>query len=112
MTKQTHSNVVQIIVTDPWEVGDTPRRAKVLGEKGNALLVEYETPFQYKNTTCRFFVVSPRHENVEIQSILARESVLCGMTLITPEQREGDNPFDLRLWRGGIAFIADVQGVE
>ncbi len=112
MTKQAHSNVVRIIVTDPWEAGDAPRCAKVLGEKDNALLVEYETPFQYKNITCRFFVVSPRHEDVEIQTALAGESVLCGMTLITPEQREGDDPFDLRLWRGGIAFIADVQGVE
>jgi len=112
MTMQTHSHVVQIIVTEPWEVGDMPRRAKVLDEKNNALLVEYEIPFQYKNTTCKFFVLSPRHENVEIQTALVGKSVLCGMTLITPEQRMGNNPFDLRLWRGGVAFIADIQGVE
>ena len=104
-----HSRIVQIIVTEPWEVGDAPRRAKVLEDAAGSWLVEYEEPFRYQDVPCQYFILSPRHEGKHLCDIIKGTSLLCSMTRITPEQRNSANPFDLSSWRGGVAFIADVQ---
>ena len=111
------STALTITISEPWELGEAMKWQPLHGEllrsvndeRGGQVLIKLDDPVEYREKTCRHVIASPRHVGVEMASLSAGKTVLCGMTGISEQQAESSNPFDLSSWRGGIAFIGDVK---
>jgi hypothetical protein len=108
---------VLIRLSDPWDLGESfgwePLGAEIVAIRDNAecgaLLLRLENPFIYKDVRCEYFVATPRHEGTSVQDMVTRKSpVLCGITCVSEDRLEAEDPFDLSWWRGGVAGIGDV----
>lgn len=104
---------IYVKVSDPWELGEAlhwqPLSAAIVSIENESALVRLDSPFEFKNTVCEFFVASPRHEGDAMSDLIAGRPLFCGMTRISPEQAESSRPHDLSSWRGGIAMIATLE---
>lgn len=100
-------------ISDPWELGEALKweafDAEIVSMTGDDILIRLLKPFVYRETTCEFFVASPRYEGDHVELLRDGKSLFCGITRITPEQANSDNPFDLSKWRGGIAIIGSLD---
>lgn len=100
-------------ISDPWELGEALKweavEAEIVSVVGDNILIRFLKPFTYRETVCEFFVASPRYEGDHIETLCKDKKLFCGMTLITPEQANSSNPFDLSRWRGGIAIIGNLD---
>ena len=112
MSSLLHSNI-SIRISDPWELGEAlrwePINAEIIGVNGDDILIQLLKPFDFKGTSCEFFIASPRHEGDHAVELLNVGSLFCGMTRITTNQARSNNPFDLSNWRGGIAIIGNLD---
>lgn len=102
---------------DPWELseflgrqhlelggiimGVDVRTDKYYGNQEELAIVKLNSPFQYKNVTCEYFIASPRYENTSLNSLTSGQDVTCALTRIPAEQVHSIDPFDLSWWRGG-----------
>jgi hypothetical protein len=104
---------VTVKLSDPWELGEAlkwePLAGAIVSTEGESALVRLSNPFEFKNTTCEFFVASPRHEGHTISELADGKSLFCGMTRISSEQAKSLSPCDLTNWRGGVAMIATLE---
>jgi hypothetical protein len=114
---------VTVKFSEPWELGNvlgwqsreativdvTQRVNQYYGNREELALLKLKSAFEFRNTTCEYFVASPRYANESLSSLVSGQSVQCGMTLITAEQATSIDPFDLTKWRGGIAATASLQ---
>jgi hypothetical protein len=103
-------------ISDPWELGEALKwetfDAEIISVIGDNILIRLLKPFIYKETRCEFFVASPWHEGDHVEALRNNKTLFCGMTRITPEQANSDNPFDLSCWREGIAIIGNIDLAE
>lgn len=104
---------VSIRISDPWELGEALKwemlDAEIIAMGADNILIRLLKPFVYEATNCEFFVASPRHKGEHVEKLCNGQSLFCGMTRITSEQANSDNPFDLTSWRGGIAIIGNLD---
>jgi len=100
-------------ISDPWELGEALKwealDAEIISVIGDNILIRLLKPFVYRETRCEFFVASPRHEGDHIEALSNDKTLFCGMTRVTPEQANSNNPFDLSRWRGGVALIGNLD---
>ena len=110
---------LKIIVSEPWDFGDIqgcgPFVGEVLkehdsgdGKECEAVLIKLEKPLTYKDSKCEYFVGAPRHEGSALTDLLNGATITCGLTHISEDSANSDNPFDLSQWRGGIGLIGDL----
>jgi hypothetical protein len=69
------------------------------------------TPLSYDSTYCEYFVASPRHEGLDLESLVSGATVNLGFTRISPERATSTNALDLSWWRGAIGLIGTVQKI-
>jgi len=114
---------VVIKLSDPWELGEAlgwkelegvildvdVRIDKYYGNQEELALLKLDSPFEYNNTTCEYFIISPRMEGGSLNFLISGESVNFAMTRISQEQAHSKDPFDLSKWRGGVAAIATLE---
>ena len=104
---------VSMRISDPWELGEALKweafDAEIVAVSDDNVLIRLLEPFVYKETTCEYFVASPRHEGDHVDKFRNGKSLFCGLTHITSEQAKSDDPFDLTKWRGGIAIIGNLD---
>jgi len=113
------TTLVEIKVSDPWELGESiiwqPLHGEIVcvvsNKLGGGALIRLHESLNYLGAKWDYLIASPRHHGVEIIGIENGKSVGCGVTGITEAQAKSDAPFDLSAWRGGLAFIGDVSGV-
>jgi hypothetical protein len=106
-------NQVIIKISDPWDLGVLlkwePLPATIISSGNKAIVLRLIAPFQYKKTSCEYFVASARHEGTSIDELRNGKTIFCALTRITEEQANSENPTDLSKWRGGLGIIGDVE---
>ncbi len=111
---------VTLSITDPWELGEAIRWQPLHGEvlqfsddvQGGRALVRLDAIVEYGGRGWNYVVVSPRHEGSRIASIQAGNPVLVACTGVTDSEAESYVRVVPETWRGGLAFIADMQVTE
>jgi len=113
MSSKLNNLVIKLTVSDPWEFctenGEGPFSATIVStDEHESILLKLENSLKYDGHDCEYFVASPRHEGVQIES-LEKNELDCNMKLIPKDKAESDNPFDLSWWRGGLGLIATIE---
>jgi hypothetical protein len=117
-----HTPIV-IRLSDPWELGEVlgwqELRAviidvetatdKLYRSQQEMAIVRLDDPFVFRNTSCEYFVASPRHRGSSLSRLASGQSVFCGITQIPEEKAHSRDAFNLSKWRGGIAAIATLE---
>ena len=106
---------VHVRISDPWELGELIQwkalEATIVNVESDNILIKLLNPFAYKGNHCEFFVVTPRHEGDHLEKLRNGKSLFCGLTRITSEQANANNPFDLQSWRGGVVAIGNIDPI-
>lgn len=108
---------ISIIVSDPWDVGEAvswqPIKGQLLkmetDEHGGKALIKFNAPVSYRGVSYCYAVASPRLEGHHMAEIQAGKMVCSALTGIADQQAKSSNPMDISNWRGGLAFIGDVE---
>jgi hypothetical protein len=109
MPEQLLNHVIQMIVSEPWDLAGRTIRGRIVAKSDDALLIMVSDPFEYQGARCEYLVANPRYEGGHFQSLADGECVQSGVTKIDAEKARGTNPFDLSAWRGGPVMLADIQ---
>jgi len=105
-------------ISDPWDLGEqlgwptleaTIVNVKDEGSLPISIAIKLTNPFVYKDTRCKFFIVSPRLERNDFSQLNKKQSVFSGFTRVSSDQIAADDPFDLSHWRGGVALIGSIE---
>lgn len=107
------------MLSDPWDLGEAlkwqPLRGDLLqathDKHGGKALIELNESISYRGFVCRYIVASPRQKGGEIKELQNGKTVCCAMTGISDEQAKPSAAMDLSDWRGGVAFIGDIQPI-
>jgi hypothetical protein len=74
-----------------------------------AILIKLECPFYYQSMYYEYIVAFPRQSDYLIDDLLKNKRVFCSLIKIPPKKLETDDPFDTSWWRGGGAFLGDIE---
>lgn len=108
---------VKLSISEPWELGEAFGWRPLYGEvlqftgdlQGGRALIKLDEVLEHGGKCWRYVVVSPRHEGVQIVAIQAGNSVLVACTGVTDSDAESCDEVVPKKWRGGLAFIADME---
>jgi hypothetical protein len=108
---------ILIVVSDPWNVGEAlgwkPIQGQLLGTRtvngAGRALIKFNDPVSYRKQSYCYAVASPRLEGRDISEIREGKVLGCAITGISDEQAVSCNPMDISKWRGGFAFVGDIQ---
>lgn len=108
---------VTIVVSEPWELGVAtnwvPIKGKVVSvqvcQHGGRALVQLEPPVEHRGATYAFAVASPRLQGHGAENVVAGTRMCASLVGISDEQAVSADPFDTSSWRGGLAFIGDIE---
>ena len=108
---------ILITVSDPWEFGEVtkwqPIRGNLLEIAGNEsearALIELDQALSFGGSLWHFVIAAPRHHGDEISTLRSGKKISATFIGVSNEQVESDAAFDTRGWRGGLAFIGDVE---
>lgn len=103
-----HTPIV-IRLSDPWELrellGWQELRAaiidvkaatdKLYGSQQEMAIVRLDDPFVFRDTSCEYFVASPRRRGSRLSRLVSGQSVFCGITRIPEEKAHSRDAFDL-----------------
>jgi hypothetical protein len=108
---------VKIIVSDPWDLGESIHWQPLGGElirvskgavAGHAL-IKLDAPIDYGDVQWQFVIGTPRHSGDRFESLGPGLKVAGAFRGLTLQQAALENPFDAVGWRGGLAFIAEIE---
>lgn len=110
---------ISIMLSDPWDLGEAlkwrPLRGELLqmtpDDHGGKALIELNESISFRDSVFRYVVASPRHKGSEIAELRNGKKVFCAMTGVSDEQAESGAAMDINSWRGGAAFIGDIQAI-
>jgi hypothetical protein len=108
---------VRVTVSDPWDLGESLGWKPLIGVlvkadanmDGGRALIKFDNPIDYRRTSYQFAVAAPRHEGDSLKAIEAGRKVYCSFTGVSSEHASSDNPLSTEHWRGGLAFIGDLE---
>lgn len=111
---------VRVYLDDPWDlvtaVGSGPLQATVLQVGGDSWLPEAQSlllrlagPFEYGGVVCEYVIASSRYRKDDLAGVARGSSVACSFTRISSAQAASDGPFDLGVWRGGLAWLGTLS---
>lgn len=108
---------VVITLSDPWDLGEALGWQPIEGEfvrfdveceRGQAL-IKLRKPISYRGTSCGFLAAVPRHEDGSFKTIQKGCKLFCSFTGIANEAAHFNHDFSTAEWRGGLAFIGDLE---
>ena len=110
---------ISIMLSDPWDLGEAlkwqPLRGELLemtpDEHGGKVLIRLDEDVSYRDSVCRYLVASPRYKGSQIAELLTGKKVSCGITGISDDQAKSSAAMDISNWRGGLAFIGDIESI-
>jgi hypothetical protein len=111
---------IKIHISDPWDLGESlnwePLEGSLIAISdfplGGMALIKLNKSFNYKSTECEYFIATPRYTGANIKTLVKEGSMICGITRIPKELAESQNPFDLSLWRGGVAILGKLELIK
>lgn len=118
MARNLKNRKITLKLSDPWDLGEqlgwSELEAIIVNVKDDggvpiSIAIKLVNPFDYKNTSCEYFIASPRHEGTDFTAFFKGQAVFCGLTRISSDQIATVNPFDLSHWRGGIGLIGEIE---
>jgi hypothetical protein len=117
MSTETMAHRVTLSIADPWELGEAISWRLLQGEvlqfaddlRGGRALVRLDDTVEYAGRDWNYVVVSPRHEGSRIASFQNGSPVPVACMGLTDAEAELYGPGVPETWRGGLAFIADLQ---
>ena len=78
-------------------------------ERGGRALIKLDASVNYRGSSWRYVVVSPRHKGNEIAWLQTGKKLLAAVTGIADEQAESSDALNTSTWRGGLAFTGEVE---
>jgi hypothetical protein len=75
----------------------------------NAIIIKLITPFDYGGHHYEYLIATPRKADDSFHTLLKGASVFCSVLKLPSDRISSDDPFDTSWWRGGAAFIGDVE---
>lgn len=118
MAKKLKDRKIVLRLSDPWDLGKqlgwSELEAIIVSVKDDggvpiSIAIKLVSPFDYKNTSCEYFIASPRLGRAGLAGLLKGQAVFCGLTRVASDQIVAADPFDLSHWRGGIGLIGEVE---
>ena len=108
-----------ICISDPWELGEAlkwqPLQGELLrmtsDEGGGRALIKLDAALSYRGSTWHYVIAAPRHQGNEMAELQTGKKVPAALTGIPDQQAESSRVLDTRNWRGGLAFLGDVEPV-
>jgi hypothetical protein len=110
---------VTITISDPWEVGEAVHWRSLAGlvsqmvddGRGGRMLIKLDDPIKYRGSAWHYLIGAPRHAGDRVVSLQTAGRLRSALTGITEQQAISDDPFDTSNWRGGLAFIGDIEPI-
>ena len=111
---------ISISISDPWELGEALRWKSLQGEllrmvndeHGGRALIKLDEVIDYRGSNWRYVVAVPRYQGNDIAALHTGKKVLAAFTGISDQQAESTNALDTSNWRGGLAFIGDIEATR
>jgi hypothetical protein len=110
---------IEIVMTisEPWDVGEAagwlPIKARVIQvgsrRSGGSALVQLESPITYRGVCYRHAIATPRFDGQDFSALSSGRSLSCAITGISEQQAQAVDPLDIGDWRGGLAFVGDID---
>jgi hypothetical protein len=108
---------ISISVSDPWELGEALKWQSLRGEllqmvnddHGGRALIKLHDAVNYRGSVWRYVVAAPRHQGNEIAGLQTGKKVLAAFTGISDQQAESSGALNTSNWRGGLAFVGDLE---
>jgi hypothetical protein len=116
MTEPVAGTIVSVLASEPWDfVSDMPENPfpavveSLSSPEGQtpAILLKTMRPFVLNGRTFEWFVARRRHEE-PLSGLRGWTECVYNVTVIGRDQANSSNPWDLRQWRGGGAFMATL----
>ncbi|MFO1392340.1 MAG: hypothetical protein U1F09_01070 [Steroidobacteraceae bacterium] len=112
-----HPVPILITVSEPWDVGEAVAWAQIRGEivaiesgpNRDRALVRFAAPLQYRGAGYHSAVAYPRVAGTWISDVDSGSVVGVALTCTTADASVGAAVPDSSAWRGGLAFVADLQ---
>lgn len=110
---------ISIMLSDPWDLGEALRWQPLRGdllqimhdEHGGKALIELNESVSYRGLVCRYVIAYTRHKGSKIEELQNGRKISCAMTGISDEQATSSAVMDSSNWRGGVAFIGDIEPI-
>ena len=77
--------------------------------QGGRALVKFDQPVAYRGEFYQFAVAAPRHEGSSLKTLQDGGKVFCSFTAVSEEHAQSENALSTEHWRGGLAFIGDIE---
>ena len=111
---------IAISVSDPWDFGEAIDWKSLAGQmlqiedddQGGRALIMLDDAVSYHGSTWRYLVAKVRHQGDKITALQSGKKVLSSMIGISEERARSVHPLDTDHWRGGLAFIGDLDPVS
>lgn len=110
---------VSIYINEPWEIGGQVLKGELLhiidDEHGGRGLIKLDNYIDYKGSSWRYVVATPRHHEQEqenkINGLNCCKKIVAVFFGISEQQAhlEHHAVLDTIKWRGGLAFEGDVE---
>ena len=102
---------VWVTISEPWdtEIPDHQLSAELRVFADDGFLVKLDASFGYKQKNIEWLVAKPRHVGNSLLSMKAGETLSVNMVATKQEAADSENPLDLTWWRGGNAFIGELE---
>jgi hypothetical protein len=112
-----HPMRISISISDPWELGEAlnwqPLRGQLLqtvdDEHGGRALIRLDNAISYQGSNWRYLVAAPSQLGSEIAGLHRGMKTVGAFTGISDQQAESSSPLNTSNWRGGLAFIGDIE---
>ena len=108
---------VRITLSDPWDLGESLKWQPLYGDvvkatlaaHGGRALVKLDQPLAYKGVKYQFAVATPRHAGDTLELLCKGGAVFCGFTGVSDEHAVSEKALSTDHWRGGLAFIGNIE---
>jgi hypothetical protein len=108
---------IQVSLSDPWDLGESLKWQPLCGvmlkvnidAQGGRALVKFDQPVAYRGEFYQFAVAAPRHEGSSLKTLQDGGKVFCSFTAVSEEHAQSENALSTEHWRGGLAFIGDIE---
>lgn len=108
---------IAISVSDPWDFGEAvgwkPLAGQLLqvvdDDHGGKALIMLDDVVTYRGASWHYLVAQIRHQGDKISALQSGKKVLSSMIGISDVQAKSAQSLDTDHWRGGLAFIGDID---
>lgn len=99
---------VRVRADDLFSAAAAPAVIRAIDSDSSSMILEFIPPVRVGEVAYAFAVARARLERDDLETLLKKGVLGCGVTCVPPHRYDPAKPFDLSWWRGGGAAIADV----